>query len=82
MLKRVLSQILTSSDHNLRIISKRGKRFAKKVDIKEIKFPVKIRDNHKIEKNNSIGTSVFCYENKEKYPICVSKNTFKRYVDY
>ena len=50
MLKRVLSQILTSSDHNLRIISKRGKRFAKKVDFKEIKFPVKIRDNHKIEK--------------------------------
>ena len=58
-----------------------GNVLQKKVDFKEIKFPVKIRDSQKIEKKNSIGTSVFCYENKEKYPIYVSKNTFKRYVD-
>ena len=41
--------------------------------ILKIKFPVKIRDIHKIEKTNSIGTSVFGYENKEKHPIYVSK---------
>ena len=33
--------------------------FAKKLDFKDIKFPVKVRDIHKIEKNNSIGISVF-----------------------
>ena len=33
------------------------------------KFPVKARDIHKIEKQNSIETSVFCFENKEKHLI-------------
>ena len=37
------------------------------------KFPVKIKDIYKIEKNNSISISVFGYENKVKYPIYVSK---------
>ena len=40
---------------------------------KLLKFPVKIRDIYKIEKKNSIGISVFDYENKEKHPIYVSK---------
>ena len=33
---------------------------------------MKIRDIHKIEKKNSIGISVFGYENKEKHPIYLS----------
>ena len=41
--------------------------------ILKTKFPVKIRDIHKIEKKNSISISVFGYENKEKHPIYVSK---------
>ena len=45
-----------------------------KLDFKDIKFPVKVRDIHKIEKNNSIGISVFGYGNKEKHPIYASKN--------
>ena len=42
-----------------------------------MKFPVKIRDIRKIEKKNSIGISVFGYENKEKHPIYLSKNCYK-----
>ena len=38
-----------------------------------MKFPVKIRDIHKIEKRNSIDISAFGHENKEKYPIYVSR---------
>ena len=38
-----------------------------------MKFPVKTRDIHKMEKKNSIGISVFGYENKVKCPIYVSK---------
>ena len=34
---------------------------------------MKIRDIHSIEKNNSIGISVFGYKNKEKHQIYVSK---------
>ena len=58
-------------------ITKADKDFPKKLDFKEIKFPVKIRDIYKIEKKNSIGISVFGYENKEKHPIYVSKKCFE-----
>ena len=40
---------------------------------KDIKFPVKIRDIHKIERKNSIGISAFGFEDKKKYPVYVSK---------
>ena len=40
-------------------------RFCKKLDFKDIKFIVNVRDIHKTEKNNSIGISVFGYENKK-----------------
>ena len=47
--------------------------FGDELDFEDIKFPVKIKDIQKIYKNNSIGISVFDYENKEKYLIYVSK---------
>ena len=43
------------------------------IELKDIKFQVKLRGIHKIEKKNSIGISIYGYENKEKYPIYVSK---------
>ena len=45
--------------------------------ILKTKFPVKIRDIHKIEKNISICISVFGYENKEKHLIYVSKKCYE-----
>ena len=60
---------------------KKLQRFCKKLDFKDVKFIVKVRDIHKIEKNNYIGISVFGYENKEKYRIYVSNNTLKRNID-
>ena len=38
-----------------------------------MKFPVKIRDIHKITKKNLISISIFGYENKEKHPFYISK---------
>ena len=64
---------LNPPDHNPRRMIKVEKDFGKRLDFKYIKFPLKIRDIHKIEKKNSIGINVFSYENKEKYPIYVSK---------
>ena len=52
-----------------------------KLDFKDKKSPVKIRDIHKVEGKNCISISVFDYENKQKFPIYVSKNTFKRHVN-
>ena len=58
-------------DLNPRRFTQADKDFAKRLDIKDIKFPVKIRDIDKIEKKNSISISVFGYKNKEKYPIYI-----------
>ena len=67
------------ADRNPRI-TKPEKGFAKRLDFKDIKFSVKVRDIHKIErKNNSIGINVSGCENKEKYPIYISKrNALKK----
>ena len=55
-----------------------GKDFSKRLDLKDIQFPVKSRDIYKIEKKNSIGLSVSGYEDKEKHPIYVlEKNAVK-----
>ena len=71
--KWCLIKYLNPADHNPRRITKSDKEFAKRLNFKDIKFPVKIRDIRKIEKKNSINISVFGYENKEKHPIHVSK---------
>ena len=42
---------LNLADHNPERITKADKDFAKKLNFKDIKFPAKIRDIHKIEKN-------------------------------
>ena len=66
----VFGQILTCCRSSSRKI-------LQKLDFKEIKFPVNIRDIQKIEKNISIDISVFGFENKEKHPIYVSKKHFE-----
>ena len=68
----MFSPILTSYRSSPRI-TKCDKDFAKKLDFKDIKFPIKVRDIHKIEKKNSISINVFGYQIKEKHPIHVSK---------
>ena len=68
-----LVKYLNPADHNSSKITKANKELAKKL-FKDINFPVKIRDIHKIDQKNSISTSVFGYENKEKYPIYLIKD--------
>ena len=71
--KWCLVRYFNPAGHNPRRIIKADKNFAKILDFKDTKFPVKIRGILKIEKNSSIGVSVFGYENKENYPVYVSK---------
>ena len=67
--KRCLVKYLNPADRNPARITKTDKNFAKKLYFKDIKFPVKVRDIHKIKKKNSIDISAFGYENKEKHSI-------------
>ena len=64
-----LVRYLNHADCNPARITKANKDFAKRFHFKDIRFSVKTRDIHKIEKNNSTGISVFGCENKVKYPI-------------
>ena len=61
--------IQNTNDVELVIIDKDfDKDFARKLDFKDIKYPVKI-------------ICVFSYENRQKLPVYISKNTFKRHAD-
>ena len=73
--KWYLIRYVNPAYHNPVIVTKADKDLAKKLDFKDIKFPVEVRDIHKIEKKNSIGISVFGYENKKKLMknLCIKK---------
>ena len=75
--KWFLVRYLNCAHHRPARTTKADKNFAKNLDFKSIKFPVKVRDIHKIENKNSVGISVFGYENKEKHPTYASKNCFE-----
>ena len=53
---------------------KSRKYFGKKLDVKDIKVPVKVRDIPKLKKKNCIRISDFGYENQEKHSIYVTRN--------
>ena len=79
--KWCLIRYLNPVDYNPRRFTKADKDFAKRLDFKDIKFPVKIIDIHKMKRKNSIDISVFGYENKGKCPIYVSKECEEKHVD-
>ena len=43
-----------------------------------IEFPISEKDYIKIEKKNGIRVNVFGYENKQPFPIHISKEDFER----
>ena len=69
----VYSEILKSGRSNPARITKFDKDFSNRLDFENTKVPVKTRDIHKIEKENSISVTVVVYKNKEKHPIYASK---------
>ena len=67
--KWCLIRYLNPAEHHPARIRKVDRMFESKLNFKDIKFPIKIRDIHKIEKKkkNSICINVSGYENKEQY---------------
>ena len=53
--------------HHPARITKADEDFSKRLDFKDIKFPIKTRGIHKIEESNYISISVCRYENKNTY---------------
>ena len=62
-------------------IKKSDKEFIKKLDYSEIEFPVTINQYNKIEKQNEININVFGYENKQPYPIYISKEKYEKHIE-
>ena len=62
-------------------IKKSDKEFIKKLDYSEIEFPVTTKKYNKIEKQNEININVFGYENKQPYPIYISKEKYEKHME-
>ena len=62
-------------------IKKSDKEYIDKLDYQGIKFPVTIKQINKIEKQNNIRINVFSYEEKQPYPIYVSKEKFEDHIE-
>ena len=62
-------------------IKKVDKPYIEKLDYSGVEFPVNVKHYNKIEKQNSININVFGYENKEPYPIYVSKEKYEDHME-
>ena len=60
---------------------KSDKEYINKLDYSGIEFPVTTKQYNKIEKQNEININVFGYENKQPYPIFVSKEKYDRHMN-
>ncbi|KAL9967825.1 hypothetical protein ACROYT_G026122 [Oculina patagonica] len=72
---------LNKQDKYPQRIKKSDKAYIERLDYSEIEFPVTIKQINKIEKKNSIRINVFGYENKQPYPIYISKETFEDHME-
>ena len=62
-------------------IKKDDRQYIKNLNYQGIKFPVNINQYNKVERQNNIKINVFGYENKQPYPIYVSKEKFKDHIE-
>ena len=62
-------------------IKKIDKQYVEKLDYSGVEFPVGVKHYNKIEKQNSINISVFGYENKQQFPIYISKEKYEDHME-
>ena len=58
-------------------VKKEDKEMIEKLDYSGIEFPISKKDYNKIEKKNGIRVNFFGYENKQPFPIHISKEDFE-----
>ena len=57
-------------------IKKTDKALASSLDYSGVDFPVSIKHYNRVERQNKIRINVFGYEDRQPFPIYVSKETF------
>ena len=68
---------LNPRDKDPQRIKKTDKAFVNNLNYQGIEFPVTIKQYNKIEQQHKIRINVFGYEEKQKYPIYVSKEKYE-----
>ena len=71
---------LNKQDKYPQRIKKVDKEYINKLNYTGIEFPVTIKQYNKIEKQNEININIFGYENKQPYPIYLSKEKYKDHM--
>ena len=72
---------LNPQDRNPQRIKKSDREYIDRLDYNGIEFPVTIKQYNKIEKKNEININVFGYEDKQPYPIYVSKEKYENHIE-
>ena len=72
---------LNPQDKDSQRIKKVDKQYVNNLDYSGIEFPVTTKQYNKIEKQNEININVFGYENKQPYPIYVSKEKYDDHME-
>ena len=72
---------MNPQEKNPQRIKKADRQYVEKLDYSGIEFPVTIKQFNKIEKQNKININVFSYEEKEPYPIYVSKEKYEDHME-
>ena len=62
-------------------VKKKDRVKSKELDYEGIEFPVAVKDYNKVEKMNNININVFGYENKQPFPIYISKGENEDHMD-
>ena len=72
---------LNQQDKYPQRIKKSDKEYVNKLDYSGVEFPIAVKHYNRIEKQNSVNINVFGYENKQPYPIYVSKEKYEDHME-
>ena len=72
---------LNPQDMDPQRIKKTDKQYIEKLDYSSIEFPVTVKQINKIEKQNNICINLFGYEEKQKFPIYISKEKYQDHME-
>ena len=72
---------LNPQDKDPQRIKKTDKQYIEMLDYSSIEFPVTVKQINKIEKQNNICINLFGYEEKQKFPIYISKEKYQDHME-
>ena len=72
---------LNPQDKDSQRIKKTDKKYIGELDYSNIKFPVTVKQINIIEKQNNICINLFGYEEKQKFPIYISKEKYQDHME-